>query len=105
MHVWTVYALLMLDCWKLPIHSFIHSFIHYTRDFPEGQVRTVLVSSLSIGNCLLGTACWDLPNGNYTLPACGCTHCSKHEQVACRKHKLTHRCVCQLPCLTACGNA
>jgi len=24
----------------------LHSFIHYTRDFPEGQVRTVLISSL-----------------------------------------------------------
>jgi len=24
----------------------IHSFLHYTRDFPEGQVRTVLISSL-----------------------------------------------------------
>ena len=26
--------------------AWVSTFIHYTRDFPEGQVRTVLISSL-----------------------------------------------------------
>ena len=41
-------SLLVLPCSQcfLPFIKSIHAFIHYTHDFPEGQVRTVLISSL-----------------------------------------------------------
>ena len=36
-----------MDPWKaFALYNALHSFIHHTRDFPEGQVRTVLISSL-----------------------------------------------------------
>ncbi len=44
-HVWVVLHHLRHPS-QASSYSIIHSFIHYTRDFPEGQVRTVLISSL-----------------------------------------------------------